>query len=333
MIRFILTRFIGMIVVVFIVSVVTFLIFQIGPIFADASPVYYYIGKAPATPALLAALEHRYGFDQPIPVQYLNFLTGIFGKDVTDGVSAPVHCPFPCFGYSFRQNELVSTLIGRAIPVTASLTIGAAILWLIGGVTVGTVSALRPGSIVDRVGMTGALAAVSLPIFFTGPILLLIFVYTIPVIAGSGYVPLTQDPVGWLGSMILPWVSLAFLFAALYARLTRSNMIETMGEDYIRTARAKGLDRRTVVVKHGLRSALTPIVTIFGIDVGTLIGSTVITETVFNLRGLGYLSIQSISQQDLPVVLGVTIVAALALVVANFIVDVLYAFIDPRVAL
>jgi peptide/nickel transport system permease protein len=333
MIRFIVTRFIGMIVVVFIVSVVTFLIFQIGPIFANASPVFYYIGKAPATPALLHALEHRYGFDQPIPVQYWNFLSGIFGKTVTDGVSTPIKCPFPCFGYSFRQNELVSTLIGRAIPVTASLTVGAAILWLVGGVTVGTFSALRPGSIVDRAGMTGALAAVSLPIFFTGPILLLIFVYTFPIIPGSGYVPLTTNPGGWFLSMILPWVSLAFLFAALYARLTRSNMIETMGEDYIRTARAKGLDRRTVVVKHGLRAALTPIVTIFGIDVGTLIGSTVITESVFNLRGLGYLSIQSISQQDLPVVLGVTIVAALALVVANFIVDVLYAFIDPRVAL
>ena len=127
MIRFILTRFVGMIVVIFIVSVVTFLIFQIGPIFADASPVYYYIGKAPATPALVKILEHRYGFDQPIPVQYLNFVTGIFGKTITDGVSAPVYCPFPCFGYSFRQNELVSTLIARAIPVTASLTIGAAI--------------------------------------------------------------------------------------------------------------------------------------------------------------------------------------------------------------
>jgi peptide/nickel transport system permease protein len=144
-------------------------------------------------------------------------------------------------------------------------------------------------------------------------------------------VNLTDDPLQWFLHMILPWVSLAFLFAALYARLTRSNMLETMSEDYIRTARAKGLDRRTVVVKHGLRAALTPIVTIFGIDVGTLIGSTVITETVFNLRGLGYLSIQSVRQQDLPVILGVTIVAALALVLANFIVDILYAVIDPRV--
>jgi peptide/nickel transport system permease protein len=131
--------------------------------------------------------------------------------------------------------------------------------------------------------------------------------------------------------MILPWLSLAFLYAALYARLTRANMMETMGEDYIRTARAKGLRRRAVVVRHGLRAALTPVVTIFGIDIGMLIGSTVITETVFNLRGLGYLSIQSIQQQDLPVIMGVTIVAAVVLVLANLIVDILYAVIDPRV--
>jgi peptide/nickel transport system permease protein len=334
MIRFILVRFAGMIFVVWIVSVLTFAIFQLGPLLSHTSPVYYYVGKVPFSPGSpqLQALIHRYGFDQPIPVQYWQFLSGIFGKDVTDGLSSPIHCPFPCFGYSFRQNELVSTLIGRAMPVTISLTIGAAILWLVGGVAVGTASGLKPGSFIDRAGMTGALAAVSLPIFFTGPVVLLIFVYTLAWLPDVHYVDITQDPLQWLKSMILPWVSLAFLFAALYARLTRSNMLETMSEDYIRTARAKGLDRRTVVVKHGLRAALTPIVTIFGIDVGTLIGSTVITETVFNLRGLGYLTIQSFNEQDLPVILGVTIVAAIALVLANFVVDVLYAMIDPRVA-
>lgn len=333
MIRFIISRLIGMVVVLFIVSVVTFVIFQLGPILSGASPVYYYIGKAPATPELLAALTHRFGFDQPIPVQYWNYISGIFGKTITDGVSTPENCPFPCFGYSFRQNELVSTLIGRTIPTSLSIIVGAAILWLVGGVAVGTISALRPGSFVDRASMTGALGAVSLPIFFTGPLLLLVFVYTLHWLPVVNYVDPTANFVGWLQAMILPWIALAFLFAALYARLTRSNMLETMSEDYIRTARAKGLDRRTVVVKHGLRAALTPIVTIFGIDVGTLIGSTVITETVFNLRGLGLLTIQSIRQQDLPVILGVTLVAALALVVANFVVDILYAFVDPRVAL
>ncbi len=333
MIRFVISRFIGMILVLFVVSVVTFGIFQLAPILTDASPVYYYIGKAPATPELLKTLTHRFGFDQPIPVQYLNFVTGIFGKTITDGVSAPEACPFPCFGYSFRQNELVSVLIGRTIPVSLSIIVGAAVLWLVFGVAVGTFSALKPGSIVDRLSMGTALAAVSLPIFFTGPLLLLVFVYILGWLPTISYVGPLENPVRWLQTMILPWIALAFLFAALYARLTRSNMLETMNEDYVRTARAKGLDRRTVVVKHGLRAALTPIVTIFGIDVGTLIGSTVITETVFNLRGLGNLTIQSIRQQDLPVILGVTLVAALALVVANFVVDILYALVDPRVAL
>lgn len=334
MVRFIITRLLGAVIVVWIVSIVTFLIFQLAPTLSHTSPVYYYIGKVPfpQDSAQFKALVHRFGFDLPLYAQYWHFLSGIlFGQDITDGVSTPIHCAAPCFGYSFRQNELVGTLLMRAAPVSISLTVGAAILWLIGGVTVGTFSALKPGSFIDRVGMTGSLAAVSLPIFFTGPLLLLIFEYTLGWLPDVSYAPITENPLQWLRSMILPWVSLAFSFAALYARLTRSNMLETMGEDYIRTARAKGLSRRTVVVKHGLRAALTPIVTIFGIDVGTLIGSTVITETVFNLRGLGYLSIQSIQQQDLPVILGVTIVAAVALVLANLVVDILYAVIDPRV--
>lgn len=333
MIRFIIGRLLGMIVVLFVVSVVTFLIFQVGPLFSNVSPVYYYIGKAPPTPALVAALEHQYGFDKPIPLQYLDFIGGIFGKDITDGTSAPIHCPFPCLGYSFRQNELVTVLIGRSLPVSFSILIGAAILWLIGGVLAGTASALRPGSFLDRASMTTALAAVSLPIFFTGPILLLILVYTLHWLPTPQYVSIFTNPLGWFESVVLPWISLAFLYAALYARLTRSNMLETMGEDYIRTARAKGLSRRTVVVRHGLRAALTPIVTIFGIDVGLLIGSAVITETVFNLLGIGRLSILAINQKDLPIILGVTLVAAGILVIANFVVDVLYAFIDPRVAL
>jgi peptide/nickel transport system permease protein len=229
-------------------------------------------------------------------------------------------------------NSSVDSLIIQALPVSLSLAVGASILWLGGGVLVGTISGLRPGSFFDRAGMTAALGAVSLPIFFTGPLLLLIFEYKLKWLANPTYVGITQDPLQWFKSLILPWIALAFLFAALYARLTRANMLDTMGEDFIRTARAKGLPRRTVVFKHGLRAALTPIVTIFGIDLGTLIGSTVITETVFNLHGLGLLLITGIRQQDLPIILGVTILAAVALVVANLIVDILYAVVDPRVS-
>jgi peptide/nickel transport system permease protein len=333
MIRYIIRRLVGAFLVVVAVSIVTFLIFQIAPTVAHRNPVYYYVGKIPPGKFQLKLLEHRLGFDLPIWKQYWHYLSGIlFGQNVSDGTSTPIHCAAPCLGYSFRLNTSVDTLIMQALPVSLSLAVGASILWLVGGVTVGTISGLRPGSIFDRMGMTAALAAVSLPIFFTGPILLLVFSYKLQWLPNVDYSPITADPAQWFKSMILPWIALAFLFAALYARLTRANMMETMGEDYIRTARAKGLPRRTVVIKHGLRAALTPIVTIFGIDLGTLIGTTVITETVFNLHGLGLLLITAIAQQDLPIILGVTVIAAVALVVANLIVDILYGVVDPRVS-
>ena len=333
MIRYIIRRLLGAFLVVVAVSLVTFLIFQLGPALAHKSPVYYYVGKIPPKPFQLHLLEHRFGFDLPWWEQYWHYIKGIlFGMNVSDGTSKPIHCAAPCLGYSFRLNSSVDSLIVQALPVSLSLAVGASILWLVGGVFVGTISGLYPGSIFDRAGMTAALTAVSLPIFFTGPILLLIFEYNLKWLPDTSYAPLTSDPLQWFKSMILPWIALAFLFAALYARLTRANMLDTMGEDFIRTARAKGLPKRTVVVKHGLRAALTPIVTIFGIDLGTLIGTTVITETVFNLHGLGLLLITGIRQQDLPIILGVTIIAAVALVIANLIVDILYGVVDPRVS-
>ena len=335
MIRYIIRRSLGAVFVVFVVSLLTFLIFQLGPLLTGNSPLYYYVGKQPPAKGSVQynLMLHAYGFDKSIPMQYLTFLKHIFfGQTVTDGTSAPLHCSAPCLGYSFRLNTSVTTLIGQAVPVSLSLAVGASLLWLSGGLLVGTISGLRPGSLVDRIGMTLALGAVSIPIFFTGPILLLVFVYQLKWLPNVNYAGITQDPLQWLKSMILPWIALALTFAALYARLTRANMMEVMSEDYIRTARAKGLPRRTVVIRHGLRSALTPIVTIFGIDLGTLIGSTVITEQVFNLRGLGHLTIQGLSQQDLPVIMGVTIIAAIALVVANLIVDIVYAVVDPRVS-
>ena len=335
MIRYIIRRSIGAVFVVFVVSILTFAIFQLGPALTHNSPLYYYVAKQPPAKGSVQynLMLHAYGFDKPIPVQYLVWLKHIFtGQTVTDGTSAPLHCSAPCLGYSFHLNTAVTSLIGSAIPVSLSLAVGASILWLFGGLFVGTISGLRPGSLVDRIGMTLALGAVSIPIFFTGPILLLIFEFQLKWLPNITYAGITNNPLQWLKSMILPWIALALTFAALYARLTRANMMEVMGEDYIRTARAKGLPRRTVVVRHGLRSALTPIVTIFGIDLGTLIGSTVITEQVFNLRGLGHLTIQALNQQDLPVIMGVTIIAAIALVVANLIVDIVYAVVDPRVS-
>jgi len=333
MIRYVIRRSIGGVLVLLVTSFVTFFIFQVGPKIAHVSPALFYVGKIPPTEAGQKLIEHRFGFDLPIWKQYFNWGHGIlFGRDLGDDTGAVVHCSAPCLGYSFRQQLPVSHMIMQALPVELSIAAGAALLWLFGGLTIGSISALKRGSIFDRSAMTMALAAVSLPIFFTGPILLLIFKYKLKLLPNTSYASITSDPAQWFKSMILPWIALAFIYAALYARLTRANMLETMSEDYIRTARAKGLPRRTVVIKHGLRAALTPIVTIFGLDIGQLIGSAVITESVFNLQGLGLISIRAINTQDLPVILGVTIVATFAVVVANIVVDIAYGFVDPRVS-
>jgi len=241
------------------------------------------------------------------------------------------YCPPPCFGYSFRSQQPVWPQMTSALPVTLSLAIGASILWLIGGVAIGVLSALRRGSIFDRFSMAVALAGVSLPIFFTGLISLELFSYKWPLFPNVTWVPITHNPALWARNLVLPWVTLAFLYAALYARLTRAGMLETMNEDFIRTARAKGLRERTVVVRHGLRAALTPILTIFGMDLGLLVGGAILTESTFSLPGLGQFTLLAIQNQDFPEIMGVVLLAAFFIVVANMLVDILYAVVDPRV--
>jgi peptide/nickel transport system permease protein len=335
MVRYIIRRLLGAFLVVIIISMATFAIFFIAPKLTGSDPSYLYVGKV-STPEQVAAVRHSFGLDQPVVVQYWNYMKGIVtGRDFSDGLNTE-HCGPPCLGYSFQYQTSVTALIKDRFPVTLSLAIGASILWLIFGVLVGIISALKRGTVIDRLSMIIALAGVSLPVYFTGLVLLLIFTYGPTWLrwfpnAGQGYVPFTEDPVGWATALVLPWISLAFLYAALYARLTRANMLEVMGEDYIRTARAKGLAARTVVTRHGLRAALTPIVTIFGLDLGGLLGGAILTEFTFSLQGLGKLSIDAINKQDLPVILGVVIVGAIFLVLANVIVDVLYSVIDPRV--
>ncbi|MEV6493031.1 ABC transporter permease, partial [Actinoplanes sp. NPDC051633] len=225
--------------------------------------------------------------------------------------------------------ELLSRL-----PVTLSLAIGAAILWLLFGLTTGVISALRRGSMLDRAAMGVSLAGVSLPIFFTGMIALTLFSYKLGWTAPGGtYTPIEENPGKWAYALLLPWLVLALQFSAQYARLTRAGMLETMGEDYIRTARAKGLPERDVTVRHGLRAALTPILTIFGLDFGILLGGAVLTESVFSLPGMGKYAIDAITNNDLPKVLGVVMMAAFFVVIANLVVDLLYAVVDPRVRL
>jgi peptide/nickel transport system permease protein len=333
-ITYIIRRLFAAVVLLFIVSAATFSIFYLVPRLVGATPetlATRYVGRA-ATPETVNLIAEKLGFYDPFWVQYGNWVKGVFvGADYDYGAGVE-RCPAPCFGYSFITRQPVWPDLLDRVPVTLSLAIGAAILWLAFGLTTGVVSALRRGSFLDRAAMTFSLAGVSLPIFFTGMIALLVFSYKLNLTAPGGtYTPFFENPGEWFYALLLPWIVLALQFSAQYARLTRAGMLETMSEDYIRTARAKGLRERDVDLRHGLRAALTPILTIFGLDFGLLLGGAVLTEQVFSLPGLGKYAVDAITTNDLPKVLGVTLMAATFVVVANLIVDLLYAVVDPRV--
>lgn len=333
MIFFIIRRLILTVFLLLLVSMITFAIFFLVPRLAGQTSYQLaaqYVGRDPI-PSAIKAVEVKLGLNAPLYLQYGRFVKGIVvGVHYNNGPDVS-YCPFPCFGYSFRNQEPVWPQLISDAPVTLSLAIGGAVLWLIGGVSVGVLSALRRGSFFDRLSMGIALAGVSLPVFFTGLISLELFSYKWSLFPNVHYVGITTDPLLWARNLVLPWVTLAFLYAALYARLTRAGMLETMGEDYIRTARAKGLPERKVIVKHGMRAALTPIVTIFGLDLGLLLGGAILTETTFSMPGLGQFTILAIQNQDLPEIQGVVMIAAFFIVIANMIVDILYAVVDPRV--
>jgi peptide/nickel transport system permease protein len=333
-ITYIIRRLLAAVVLLFIVSAAVFAIFYLVPRVVGATPetlATRYVGRA-ATPETVNLIAHKLGFYDPIWVQYGRWVKGIFLGSEYDYGSGTEHCPAPCFGYSFITRQPVWPDLLDRLPVTLSLAVGAAILWAFFGVSTGVLSALRRGSLLDRAAMTVSLAGVSMPIFFTGLIGLLVFSYKLGWTASGGsYTPFTENPADWFYSLLLPWIVLAFQFSAQYARLTRAGMLETLGEDYIRTARAKGLPESAVNVRHGLRAALTPLLTIFGLDFGLLLGGAVLTEQVFSLPGLGKYAVDAITNNDLPKVLGVTMMAAVFVVVANLIVDLLYAVVDPRV--
>ena len=336
MITYIIRRLLAAVVLLFVISAATFAIFYLIPRFAGSTPetlATRYVGRA-ATPETVNLIAHKLGFYDPVWLQYGRWIKGIFvGADYDYGAGVE-HCPAPCFGYSFITRQPVWPDLLERLPVTLSLALGAAVLWLFFGLSTGVVSALRRGSMLDRAAMGVSLAGVSLPIFFTGMIALTIFSYRLEWTAPGGtYTPFTENPAEWFYALLLPWCVLALQFSAQYARLTRAGMLETMSEDYIRTARAKGLRERDVNLKHGLRAALTPILTIFGLDFGILLGGAVITESVFSLPGLGKYAVDAITNNDLPKVLGVTLLAAFFVVIANLVVDLLYAVVDPRVRL
>ncbi|MER6348598.1 ABC transporter permease [Streptomyces sp. NPDC001595] len=331
MLAYLIRRLFAAAVMLVVIVMVVFSIFFLIPKWAGVDVALSFVGKQ-ADPAAVEAVRTKLGLGEPIYVQVWEFFKGIFtgrtyaaGGDVT-------HCSAPCFGYSFRTEQAVWPVLTDRLPVTLGLALGAAVLWLLLGVSAGVLSALKRGSLWDRGAMIVALSGVSLPIYFTAMLALAIFDYGLGWLQGE-FVPLSDSFGGWFQSMLLPWVTLAFLYAAMYARITRATMLEIMGEDYIRTARAKGLTEKVVIGKHAMRSTMTPILTMLGMDLGALIGGAILTETAFSLPGLGQAVLNGIKTQDLPVILGVTLITSVAVLIANLVVDVLYAVIDPRVRL
>jgi len=311
-------RLVWTLVVVACVLAITYAVFFLLP---AGDPALRFAGKSP-TPAELQQIHVRLGLDKPWYVQFGKFTNNFFVGD---------QFGWPGLGYTYAGQTSVKALIFERAPRTLFLIAGASILWLTIGVAVGVLSAVRRRTAVDRLSMGFALVGISTPVFWLGLMSLFIFWRQLGWTGGTGYVSPVDSITGFFSHMILPWIVLALLYAAFYARMTRNNLLETLGEDYIRTARAKGLPERTVIFKHGLRASLTPIVTMFGLDIALLVGGAIITESVFNLQGLGYLAINSALQQDLPIVVGVVLLTSVAVALANLIVDILYAFIDPRV--
>ena len=315
--RYIIRRLLWVIVLLIVVSAVTFIIFYARP---SADPAVLRAGRSP-NPALIASIRHNLGLDKPIYVQYWRYMKGVV-----------LHFNF---GYSYQFSQPVRTMIFQRLPATISLTVGAVVVWLLIGLPIGILSAVRSRSVMDRTAMGGALLAISAPSYCLGLVALFLFANDIGVVKifdGAGtYTGLTADPGRWFGSMLLPWLVLAAAFAAFYSRLLRANLIEVMSEDYIRTARAKGLSERRVIFHHGVRSAITPIVTVLGLDIGGLLGGAILIETVFNIPGVGRLAYQGIENADLPVIQGTVLFGAFFIVFANLIVDIVYAFLDPRV--
>ena len=319
MTRFLIRRIVLGLVTIWAVATLSFLLFNVAP----HDPASLRLGRAASgNPQARAQVDKELGLDKPVLTQYWIFISN----------AATLN-----FGKSNLNNLPVTTIIGKEIPVDISLAAGGAILWTVLGVSVGMLAARRPRGILDRLATVFVLAGISMPTFVLGLMLIFVFYFLltlngIKIFAKPGiYTPLTTNPLEWAHDLILPWITLALITSATYARLTRSSVLETLGEDYIRTARAKGLSERRVVYRHGLRSALTPLVTQFGIDFAVAIGGTIITETVFSLPGLGRQIVQSIAQQDLNVIVAIVILTTTAVVVANIVVDALYAVLDPRV--
>jgi peptide/nickel transport system permease protein len=315
-----------MLLLLFLLSITVFFLFSLLP----GDPARLTCAKA-CTPQIIEANRIKLGLDQPVLVQYQKFVTGLFaGRTFAENSPDPVECAAPCLGYSFNRNEQVLHLIARNAPVTFWLAIGAFLLWIAAGISLGIVAALNRGRWADRLIMAVSLTGYSLPSFFIGLVLIFFVIIKWGWLPFPAYISPFENPVQFFQTMLLPWTVLATLYAAFYIRLTRNQVLEVLQDDYVRTARAKGLSERTVVVKHALRAGLTPIVTAAGLDLAGLLGGAIISENIFSLPGLGSLAVSSVVQADLPLITGLTLVTAALIIVANLVVDLLYVVVDPR---
>jgi peptide/nickel transport system permease protein len=314
MARFVVRRVIAMIGVLFAISVITFFIFNVIP---AGDPAVRMAGKS-ATPQTIASIRRQWGFDDPVYVQYFHTMGKVFSGNLVSYIN---------------QRNVIDEIKHRA-PRTFSLAIGAAIMWMFFAVGPGLFTAVRAGRFSDRFATILALIGISLPVFWLGALMSYYLGFKAGIFPIGGYVPLTQDPVQWAYHLILPWTALSLLFIGIYSRVLRSNVIDTLNEDYVRTARAKGLSERQVLFRHVLRNSLIPIVTLWGLDFAAVLGGgAILTEAVFDIQGVGQFAADSVNQLDVPPVLAVTLFGAFFIVVFNTIVDILYAYLDPRVRL
>jgi peptide/nickel transport system permease protein len=311
--RFVIRRLVGTVLVLFAVSVLTFLIFNVVP---NSDPAARMAGKN-ATPELIASINEEWGFNDSLPQQYITMMGKIFSGDLI----------------SYEGREPVDERIVEGIPATISLCIGAAAIWMFFGILFGYLSAVRAGGWLDRTLTIVAVAGISMPVFWLAAILLNYLAYETGIFPSQGYTKLTENPLDWAYHLILPWVTLAILYLGFYSRVLRSSMLDVMNEDYVRTARAKGLSERRVMRKHVTRNSLIPIVTLFGLDFGALLGGAILIEKIFNLNGVGQYAEEALANFDLPPIMAITLYGAFFVVLFNSLVDIAYAYLDPRIRL
>ena len=314
MARFIVRRLVQMVFVMFAVSVLTFLIFNVIP---NSDPAVRMAGRQ-AQQSTIEAIREEWGFNESLPQQYITTMKKVFSGELES---------------QFTQLPVVDEII-KGLPRTLSLAIGAALLWMFVAICFGLYSAVKAGRFADRFLTIIALIGISMPVFWVGALMNYYLGFKLGWFPNGGYVEITEDPVDWFYHLILPWTALAILFIGFYSRVLRSNVLDTMNEDYVRTARAKGLSERQILLRHVLRNSMIPIVTLWGLDFAAVVGGgAILTETVFDLQGVGQYFAESIGQLDVPPVLAVTLFLAFFVVLLNAIVDIIYAYLDPRIRL